>query len=225
MPRSRRLITEVASGLAAQGIPCLRFDYLGTGDATGGGELVDFSSIQADMELAAQALRSLVQTDRIVILAWRAAALPLSAWLATGVRPAKVVLWEPIEDGSRWLAKLEVEDAAERNSRRPYGLRRTGTTAPHDDQLMGFAISARFRREIADATLSSPEWLNDMAVWALLRDDGRPVEAPWQRVFTLPQNAPEFGGAATVDATMFLSPGVGRIVDDLGRALLAEDRQ
>src|SRR5687768_1570345 len=34
-PRSRRFIAEVASELAAIGLPCLRFDFLGTGDSPG----------------------------------------------------------------------------------------------------------------------------------------------------------------------------------------------
>ena len=37
-PRSRRVLVEVASRLAALGLACLRFDYFGTGDSAGDGE-------------------------------------------------------------------------------------------------------------------------------------------------------------------------------------------
>lgn len=222
MPRSRRVVAEVASRLAAQGIPCLRFDYLGTGDAEGGGDVVDFSTIQADIQLAELALRSLVQIERVVVIAWRAAALPLAAWLASGARPSRIVLWEPIQNGAQWLAKLEAEDAEERASRRPYALRRTGRTAPADEQLMGFELSRKFREDLATTSLEAIHW-TDSPVWALVRSEPEAAGNGWQRVFNLPPNAPEFGGAATVDATMFLSPGVERVVGELGQALLVEE--
>lgn len=223
MPRSRRLVAEVASTLAGQGIPCLRFDYLGTGDASGDGSIVDFASIQDDIHLAELALRALARIDRVVVLAWRGSALPLADWLRAGAAPAKVVLWEPIVNGSDWLIRLQNEDDAERASRRPYALRRSGQLAPYDDQLMGFPISPKFRKDIAAASLGSLEWNRNVPVWAILRGESRLQQDPWQRVFNLPMNSPEFGGAATVDATMFLSSEVERIVDEVGQALRCED--
>jgi hypothetical protein len=218
-PRSRRFLVEVASGLAALGLPCLRFDFFGTGDSAGGGEQLDFATMRADFDIAAEALRARAGVARVCVLAARGAALPLFAWLGAGGAPARVVLWEPIVDGLGWLNELEREDALERRSPKRYPLGRGIQVVNGDDQLMGYPVSQRLRRDIAEA---APQGDPGLPLWAVLRRDARTLPIRLERVFTLPADAPAIGGATRMDATVFVSPRVQRVVDELGGALREE---
>src|SRR4249919_3243970 len=119
LPRSRRFIAEVASELATVGLPSLRFDFLGTGDSSGGGEELDFASMHVDLDLAVAALRERTGATQVALLAWRGAALPLRGWMERGGAADLVVLWEPIIDGAGWLQELVGADAGERALRPP----------------------------------------------------------------------------------------------------------
>jgi alpha-beta hydrolase superfamily lysophospholipase len=83
-PRSRRFVAEVASQLAASGLPCLRFDFHGTGDSPGRGDEVDFASMAGDLEVATAALRSHHGVEQVVLLAWRGRGAARPAVVAAG---------------------------------------------------------------------------------------------------------------------------------------------
>lgn len=221
-PRSRRFIAEVASGLAARGLPCLRFDYFGTGDSAGTGDQLDFASMRADLSLAAAALRSRTGVDRVVLLAWRAAALAADSWLGNGGHADLLVLWEPITDGASWLRELEHDDASEREHRprmRP-GLRRTALA--DDGQLMGFEASPRFRRELARMRLVDGPRSGRVPTWAVVRETAPPMPIEVARLMMLPAGAATFNGRAAMEETFFLSPPLERVVDELGQAMLEQ---
>lgn len=214
-PRSRRLLTEVASGLAALGLPSLRFDFFGTGDSAGDSEQADFASMGVDLDLAVAALCTQAGVDRVAILAWRGAALPVARWLDQGGRPAVVVLWEPIVDGAQWIEQLERDDAAERRSPERYPLARAAPVP--DRQLMGVAVSPQLRRDIAGARVSDH---GQRRYWGVLRASALRPALAWQRVFDLPADSPTFGGSSRMDAGLFITPRLKCVADDLGRALL-----
>ena len=217
-PRSRRFMTEVASRLAALGLPCLRFDFLGTGDSSGTGAQLDFASMRSDLDLAVAALREQTGVERVVLLVWRGAALAMGGWLAEGRRVETVVLWEPITDGSAWLLELERADASERAERPGYRPGVPSTIDPADGQLMGFPVSPRLRLDLAQARLSG-DTLRGVAVWAIVRPDGPYLPRGITRMLPLPQGAPSFDGGAAMDTTFFLTPPVRHLVDELGQAL------
>ncbi len=222
-PRSRRLLTEVANGLAALGLPALRFDFFGTADSAGDSEQTDFASMCVDLDLAVAALRTQAGVDRVAILAWRGAALPVARWLDSGGRPATVVLWEPIVDGAPWLEQLERDDAAERRSSERYPVSRTALGP--DGQLMGLAVSSQLRADIAGARVADN---GSSGYWAVLRPPGSPSGSPsvsppelaWQQVFDLPVDAPTFDGSTRMDSGLFVTPRLKCVADDVGRALL-----
>jgi len=217
-PRSRRFMTEVASRLAALGLPCLRFDFFGTGDSSGTGAQLDFASMRSDLDLAVAALREQTGVERVVLLVWRGAALAMGGWLAEGRRVETVVLWEPITDGSAWLLELERADASERAERPGYRPGVPSTIDPADGQLMGFPVSQRLRLDLAQARLSG-DTLRGVAVWAIVRPDGPHLPRGITRMLPLPQGAPSFDGGAAMDTTFFLTPPVRHLVDELGQAL------
>ena len=220
-PRSRRFVTEVASGLAAMGMPCLRFDFFGTGDSDGTGDQLDFESMHRDLDLADAALRARTGVDAVVVLGWRAAALPLRDWLRERRSANLLVLWEPL-DGPRWLAELEREDAFQRRQRprpRPGVPRLTD----HDDgQLMGFAASPQLRRDLARTRLAADEYAPGIPTWAVLHPEATRLPIDVARTFPLPPAVPTFTGGTDMEATFFLSPLLERVVNELGRALVDE---
>lgn len=208
--RSRSVLAEVASRLAELGLPCLRFDYFGTGDSAGSGQDHDFAAIDVDLDVAAAALRDLGGVSRVVLLAWRAAALPAWSWAGRHRDLAALALWEPIVDGATWLAQLEKTDRAERQIR--YG-------NAHDDQddmsLIGLVTSRAWREDIAAARVSGPA---PVPVWTIVSPDNADVIEGVQRRFVLSADAPRFDDSASIEDMMFSSRGLFGAVEEFGRA-------
>lgn len=217
---SRRFLTEVSAVLATHGIPSLRFDFFGTGDSSGRGDELDFESIARDLEMAVASLCRQTEVQRVVLLAWRGAALPVGRWLEHGGRADLVVLWEPISDGAAWLAELELADAKERATRpgsRPGA--RAVTVDRADGQLMGLMASPRLRKELARSCLANQLLWGSAPVWVIARADVADLQAGVTRVLQLPPGAPSFSGGAAMDKTFFLTPAARTMVDELGKAL------
>lgn len=219
LPRSRRMCTQIAARLAAFGLPCLRFDFHGTGDSGGSGAESDFAAMRADLELAMRSLRRDGGVDAVVALALRGGALPLGSWLAAGGSADAVVLWEPIVDGAAWLDELVHEDIAELRSPDRYPLRRGVPVERDETQLMGFDVSARFRRDLSAAQVAADAWPSCPMLWGVLRADVSLPALPMPRVFRLPGDAPAFGGSTRMDDALFVSPSVRPVVDALAQAL------
>ncbi|MBF6024301.1 hypothetical protein [Lysobacter niastensis] len=224
-PRSRRLLTELATALAQEGVPCVRFDYFGTGDSDGSGEQLDFASMRRDLQFAADSLIARGGVERIGVLAVRGATLPVFSWLRGGGAANLLVLWEPVVDGESWLAELETRDAMERRSPLRYP---TAAGAPpngvssDDLQLMGYPVSTQLRRDIAQARVIDDGVRAFPRCWSVLREDADMLPVTCERVFRLPTDTPLIGGAVSMDASVFVTPGLQRVVDELAQALRKE---
>ncbi len=218
-PRTRRFMLELASGLVATGLACLRFDFFGSGDSAGQSEQMDFASMCADLRTADAELRARTGVERVNLLAMRGSSLAAFAWLRAGAHPERLILWEPILDGPAWLHELQTEDAAERCSARRYPLVRGRRAVAADNQLMGYPVSQRFREDIAGAGLPNAATPAGTPVWAVLRQDAQALPIDPEQTFTLPADAPVLGGATRMDAAVFVSPGVRSVVEKLGFAL------
>jgi hypothetical protein len=220
-PRSRRFIAEVASELAAIGLPCLRFDFLGTGDSAGDGSELDFASMHRDLDLAAASLRESAGVSHVVVLAWRASALAVQGWLAKGGAADVVVLWEPVVDGEAWLRELVDGDLRERAQRPPPRAGVPRATDPADGQLMGFPVSEHLRGDLARTRLDASHQVGQ-PLWLVVRSDPAELPVDIARVLSLPANAPTFDMGAAMDATFFLTPQVRELVAQLGQAVRQE---
>lgn len=222
LPRSRRFITEIASELAALGLPTLRFDFHGTGDSNGDGEQLDFASMHRDIDLAIAALRERTGVRRVVLLAWRAGALVVRGWLERGGAADLVVFWEPIVDGGSWLQELVEGDARERAVRPPPRPGVPRITDPADGQLMGFPAPPRLRVDLAQSRLGGGTRRGDVPVWGIVRGDLPDLPMDIARLLPLPASAPSFNIGAAMDATFFLTPPVRNLVSELGQAVYEE---
>lgn len=222
LPCSRRFIADVARELAAMGLPCLRFDFHGTGDSSGSGEDLDFASMHHDLDLAVAALREKTGVARRVLLAWRGSALVVREWLDRGGAADLIVLWEPIVDGQAWLQELVDGDATERALRPPPRAWVPRITDPADGQLMGFAASPRLRSDLSQARLDGDMRRGDAPIWAVARADTAGLPTDVARVLPLPASAPGFNVGAGMDSTFFLTPPIRDLVGRLGQAVRQE---
>ena len=218
-PTSRRFLADVASRLSAQGLPSLRFDFLGTGDSSGSGDALDFPSMSIDLDLTVAALGAQTGVERVVLLAWRGAALAVGKWLQEGGRADMVVLWEPITDGCAWLDELQRLDAIERAERPRARPGVASISDPSDGQLMGFPVSPRLREDLVQARLAGNTLRDYAPVWVVAPPGSGDMPMGVTRRLALPAGAPVFGGRAAMDKTFFLTPPIRNFVDELGQSL------
>ncbi|MCF7220947.1 hypothetical protein [Marilutibacter chinensis] len=231
LPRSRRLLSEIAHHLASLGFVSMQFDFYGMGDSMGLGEDTDFHSMRRDLCVVESALRERLReqaegvcgVERLVVVAFRGGALPVMSWIGEGARPDLVVLWEPILDGLNWLQELEREDAAERRSPSRYSIlrnRRISVPDAGDDaQLMGMNASRQLREDLAAFGMPAPVVRSQLAFWTVTRPHMRTLELEPESGLVLDADTPAFGGSTRMESALFMSPGLHRVVDALGQAL------
>ncbi len=106
MNKSRRMIAQMTRRLAERGIACVVCDFYGTGDSEG--EFRD-----ATLERWQEDLRAVVQWSAqrnhpiTAVLAIRlGCALAARALAGEGSRLSRTVFWQPVTDGSRFLAQF-----------------------------------------------------------------------------------------------------------------------
>jgi uncharacterized protein len=145
--RSYRFFSQVASQLAGAGLACLRFDYLGTGDSDGGDDQFNPGECSLDIALAANELSLRSGDAPLILMAIRGSAL-FAYREAENLGASALWLWQPVIDGAGYVQALEKRDRFERDSRYRYPLLR-GMAAAGPQDLMGFALSVRFRSELA----------------------------------------------------------------------------
>jgi pimeloyl-ACP methyl ester carboxylesterase len=133
------------------GFHVMRFDYLGTGDSSGDDEDASLAQWTADVRAAMQELRDSQEVREISLVGLRlgAALATLAAQQSQGAD--RLVLWEPVADGRRYLAEQLALHRAWLDEER-----REGRRAPSgDDDLLGSRLTGRLRRELEGLNLLS----------------------------------------------------------------------
>jgi alpha-beta hydrolase superfamily lysophospholipase len=214
--RTIRFLCELASGLAEQGIDCLRFSHTGAGDSEGAGGEADLDMVAADVAAAARTLAGYSNAGRLAVLAFRSAALALPRWLDAGGRCDLVVGWDPVLDGAAWLRDRWAEDATKRATIRP----EADMDCSDDTDLMGLDVSPRMLEDIGQARWNPAQLPADVATWQVLYAGQAPA-AGVRRRFELPATVPPFGEGVLMDASLLFSSPLQRTVRELGSALVA----
>jgi pimeloyl-ACP methyl ester carboxylesterase len=146
--RAHRTFKVLAERLARAGHPTLRFDYAGSGDSSGDDDSVTLAGLASNIGLADQHLRGLTINRPVLWLGLRLGAT--AAWLAAAAcsaKPEKLILWDPIVDGPKYIAHLRqchdayVTEALSLPSRRP-------PNAKDVLEAIGFAIAPGFQAEL-----------------------------------------------------------------------------
>jgi pimeloyl-ACP methyl ester carboxylesterase len=152
--RCHRSLRVLAAMLARAGYPVLRFDYFATGDSLGEGEEATLARWQRDVNDAVRFMRGRYRTSRLTLLGIRMGAALAVRHLAERGGVDRLVLWDPIVDGRRFVEELQQITAkheqwlAERHGVRPPSLQADG---PLD--LFGFRYSSEMIDEMAAVDL------------------------------------------------------------------------
>lgn len=109
--RTHWAFRQLAAGLARAGYYVLRFDWSGVGDSSGDIETATIPRWLEDAEVASQELRDATGVSKVIVVGMRLGAA-LAALSAKQIRPAAVVLWEPVWSGTKYLVELETLDQA-----------------------------------------------------------------------------------------------------------------
>jgi exosortase A-associated hydrolase 2 len=104
---THRVFVSFARTLCDLGYPVLRFDYMGHGDSTGNFEDTSIASRLTDIKNAIDTLKSeTCGIRKINLLGLRLGAL-LAALTAENEKDIhRLILWEPISDGSKYIKEL-----------------------------------------------------------------------------------------------------------------------
>jgi len=152
--RAHRLLRVLSDRLARVGTPVLRFDYYGTGDSPGDDTEGDLEGWRRDVCAAHEELRRRVGGRRIIWLGVRlGASLAVMAAKSGRCDPSKLIMWDPIIEGARYVEQLRAShvDALERSFcvPDPAWRRRLGKDADaFTEELFGFGISPLMRQQL-----------------------------------------------------------------------------
>ncbi|MET0935692.1 MAG: alpha/beta hydrolase [Luteibacter sp.] len=143
--RSHRLYRQLAQALAAQGQAVLRFDYHGTGDAAGSSADVDWDRCVDDTVTAADELRRRSGVDRVIAFGARlGGSIALAA--TARARFTEVIAWDPVLDGSDYVAALDAMQSALREDAGRFQHPRSHADVA--EQWLGFDVGDSLRRQL-----------------------------------------------------------------------------
>jgi alpha-beta hydrolase superfamily lysophospholipase len=151
--RSHRLYRQLATVLAAAGMPALRFDFFGSGDSAGDSADIRWDRCLADTTAAAAELRQLSGCDRIAVFGARLGG-SIAVAAAASVDPSRIVAWDPVLDGADYVARLDALQESLRIDTRRFNEPRAAEAAA--GQWQGFTIDARLRQQLAELRLEPP---------------------------------------------------------------------
>jgi pimeloyl-ACP methyl ester carboxylesterase len=132
---------RLSSMLAREGIHVLRFDWSGTGDSWGQPADVNVDQWIDDVGAAARELRDASGADSVSIVGLRLGATIATLACAKEPLADELVLWEPVIEGSRYVAGLEeLDDRENRRFLHPGESRR--------NELVGFPFRQQVRSSV-----------------------------------------------------------------------------
>ena len=162
--RAQRMMRVLAERLARNGHPVLRFDYFGTGDSSGDDLDADLAGWGGDLIEADGELRSLSGAATTTWLGMRlGATIALSAAANAPGGLARLVLWDPVLDGSRYLEHLRQRHVATLEAAFSLPQRPSFTEQARDptrfcDEAMGFALPAALRDQLRQLSPAGLRW-------------------------------------------------------------------
>jgi uncharacterized protein len=157
--RTHRMLRVLAERLCREGWHVLRFDYFGTGDSDGDdaqGHMSQWRAdvVQAHLELQRRAFGAPVTWVGIRL----GATLACQAAHLVEVKPAHVLLWEPVVDGPAYLNELA--RAHPRALQASFGVVPGVHQMRQPHEMLGFEMGEALRAELAQLrvdTLAQPD--------------------------------------------------------------------
>lgn len=148
--RCHRIYRQLAQALVEQGLAVLRFDYHGTGDSAGESSTVDWAGCVADTVLAAAELRARAGVERVVAFGARlGGSIAMCAAERAGF--VEAIVWDPVLEGSDYVAALDAMQAALREDAGRFTQPRSHADVA--EQWLGFDTGDRLRRQLGALTV------------------------------------------------------------------------
>lgn len=168
--RTHRLYRQLATMLAKQGTPCLRFDYFGCGDSAGGSSERDWLRCRADVGVAAAQLRQLSGQSTIAAFGARlGATLALESAATAGLDG--LILWDPVIDVAAMVERMDALQQHLLGDSERFLVPRNSSAS----QWTGFAVSEQLRAQLQAARpVTSPV----RTLWLHSSDNTAAVDNP-----------------------------------------------
>jgi uncharacterized protein len=161
--RAHRTLRVLATRLAREGAHVLRFDYYGTGDSSGS----SFEGTPTRWEKnIRRAHDELVERSRASQITWVGLRYGANLALSASARPTRLdrlILWDPVLNGTQYLAEL-VQDHAAYMRELPHW--RPAEDAP--PQALGWPITEELRTALERLDLSVPRFTSARRTVAML---------------------------------------------------------
>lgn len=161
--RSHRLFKVLADRLCRDGFHVLRFDYFGTGDSAGEGDEVSVEGFIADVVTANDELMNRSGgAGRGASWVGLKLGATIAALASASVqpKPSRLILWEPVTDGARYLVELAEAHAVTLVD--AYGWRvsadahlRDAIAQESGSEALGFPLGNQFRTAVKALSLES----------------------------------------------------------------------
>lgn len=152
--RAHRALRQLAVGLSDRGHHVLRFDYFGCGDSDGDAAAADVGRWLGDITAAIDELKAVAGVSRVCLVGVRLGAT-MAAQAATVRQDVDALfLWDPVVDGSVFLAELE--DLQRRWLRGRPGSHQFARAA-EVTEVIGFEVAPRLRRSLVPLRLAEPQ--------------------------------------------------------------------
>ncbi len=131
----------------------LRFDYRGTGDSSGEFHNISLSALCRDIQTACEELQVLSGQNRVCVIGLRLGAL-LAAMASTDVEFKKLIMWDPVLDGARYIESLK-ETHNRLLQSTFYYLHPRAQEETAEYEILGYQYSPQFLAELESRTLQS----------------------------------------------------------------------
>ena len=147
--RAHRAFRNLAAALATQGWHVLRFDYLGSGDSSGDGDLVTVSQCVTDIGTAIDELKDISGASRVSMLGLRLGATFAEVVASGRTDIDRLVTWDPVPDGRPYAESLAALQQQWLDDRLGPG----AAGAVSESEMIGFPLTETMRRELATLQL------------------------------------------------------------------------
>lgn len=159
--RSHRAIKTLCQNLASAGVPCLRFDYSGTGDSFG--EEFSFEIAKHDIESAIQYIKNETGLENIKLVAMRLGSAIATSVLHSNSNVKDMVLWDPILEGKDYVKELLLENGIEESE-----------VQKGVSWVSGFSVNPSFLKDLYEYDFSKVNYnkTSDMLIINTIEDAG-----------------------------------------------------
>ena len=184
--RAHRFYRVLGDRLCAAGFDVVRFDYFGSGDSSGDDEAFDLQGAVDDTVAIADWARSHHAAARLSLLGLRlGGSVAMLASEKLALRPSRLLLFEPVLDGARYIEQLLELNARTLSQlfgsrwRLDADLRARNLPRAGEDECLGFVLGAALKRQLREFLPVAGPWTYPCEhALVLSRDTG--LLAHWQ---------------------------------------------